>query len=152
MRRKNRKSPFLPPPNDIEIQAFLKYQAGGPTKSEFRVDVRGTNQRSPWNCRCAEIFAAEYVQTPEALTNDTDVVEEVFMTHIQALCLQYAKLDRESNPDDSWNDTNTLENLRRNRQARVSTIQRQHYETGLNMLASWVRGVTTSWSPTPLWR
>lgn len=100
MQRETRHSPFLPLPTKQELDTFSKHQIGGPTVSNFRVDVGGSNRRSPWNRRCGALFAADYVKLPEAMTKVIDEVEEAFMTHISALCTQYKKLNSDKDDQD----------------------------------------------------
>lgn len=124
MQRPYRDSPFLPPPTDKEIKVFAKYKRDGPTKENFRVDVRGKNQKSAWNRRCAELFASEFVLVSGASTRDVSVVSKAFLSHVQTLCLQYKKQPQgESDGEDDAEEANNeskIQNVRRARKAKVS--------------------------------
>lgn len=124
MKRPFRDSPFLPPPTDKDIEVFKKYKRGGPTVENFRVDVRGKNQRSAWNRRCAQLFASEFVRVSGAATQDLNVATNAFLSHIQALCLQYQQLsqtgsDAEDDNEDTHDETK-VQNIRRARRFKVS--------------------------------
>ena len=65
MHRTSSDSPFFfNPPTDQEIEIFTKYRRGGPTVTNFCVDVRGKNLKSSWNKQCASVFANEFVKIP----------------------------------------------------------------------------------------
>jgi hypothetical protein len=102
MGRSKRDSPFLPPPTDAEIVLFEQRNRGGPTLQDFRVNVRGRNQRGLWNQACAKIFAEEYLKSDYALTENFNQVKQAFLVHIQSLCNQYRKLHQpeEEYPED----------------------------------------------------
>jgi hypothetical protein len=99
MKRTDTKSEFLPLPSTAEMEQFASTGIGGPTAVDFRVDVRGSNQRSPWNKRCADIFAALYISRPDALDRDPKRVTKGFLSHIKQLCNQYAVLNSTSPTD-----------------------------------------------------
>jgi hypothetical protein len=123
MGRSKRNSPFLPPPTDAEIDRFEQRGQGGPTYKDFRVDVRGRNQRGLWNQACADIFAAEYLNSDLALTSNFDRIKQAFLVHIQALCDQYRKLNQ---PEDE-NPEETIYHLRQVRRRAVSLYSSRTY-------------------------
>lgn len=117
MNRETRESAFPTLPTEAELDAFTKYKIGGPTLKEFRVDVSGTKQRSPWNRRCAQLFANEYVKLPNALSANKSQIEKAFLTHVGALCTQYKSLNEGS---DKGTSEAAIANVRRCRRGKVS--------------------------------
>lgn len=118
MQRKDNKSPFLPPPTDAELKNFEETGTSGPTKRNFRVDVRGAKKRSAWNKKCARLFAEEMVKMETASTDDVELVESMFLSHISALCRQYRLGLERTNPDGDPKDSNM--DRKRTRRRKVS--------------------------------
>jgi hypothetical protein len=92
MKRRDNKSNFPPLPAPAEMEHFAQTGVGGPTATDFRLDVRGTNQKSAWNKRCAEVFATLYVKRTDSLDNNKKQVAGYFLAHVKQLCNQYATL------------------------------------------------------------
>lgn len=127
MKRLTRDSPFvLSPPTDTEVSNFTLHNKGGPTTENFRVDVRGKNQRSKWNQRCAQLFAASYVRSPGALETDVPTVVEAFLVHINGLSGQYQRLcQRGEGGDEDSDDENAKSEMEAAKVARLR-ISRRH--------------------------
>lgn len=121
MGREHRTSPFIGLPSDAELKAFAKHKSGGPTLKDFRVDVSGKNKRSPWNRRCAKLFAAEYVKLPNAMSRNLKTVEEGFLSHVQTLCNQYKTLMADESDEDIDANDASRANVRRSRRKKVSS-------------------------------
>ena len=101
-----------------EMTLFAQHGTGGPSAALLRVDVRGPNQRSPWNIECARIFAENYIKLPTALTDDVEEVEDVFLSHIRALCRQYKQVNNAATGAASDTEP-AVEMIRRSRRRKV---------------------------------
>lgn len=119
LKRKTNKDPFPRVPTAAEQAAFVRTGRGGPTVDDFRVDVMGQNREGPWNTAAAHVFAAEYTKMANALCRDVDDAADYFLTHIQALCKQYKRINQIPEDPEAL-----AKNVRRARQSKVGDIAR----------------------------
>lgn len=79
--------------------------------------------RSPWNKQIAVMFSHYYISLADALTTDRRVVEEVFLSHIPALCKQNQKMS--SDASGSGTNPSVVDNRRRGRRREVRCCHEQ---------------------------
>jgi hypothetical protein len=75
MGRTSTESPFTVP-TPQEVQRFERRHLGGPTISNFRVDVgEKSSLASKWNKLAAELFAERFIQTGRFVCKDEELVK-----------------------------------------------------------------------------
>lgn len=123
--RETRTAKFPDGPSRSE-KAGAKRGVVGPDPDHPRLDVSGKEMRSPWNKQIAVMFSHYYVSLQNALTRDRNLVEEVFLSHIPAMCKQAQKLDSNTKKVDIGVVDNRRRGRRREVRSRDNILNHQH--------------------------